>query len=217
MSHRRISSSPSSISTHALTEGDQSQPEPAVPVDAFQLTPSRRATRSGTRGVHDRIFQLTPSRRATHERMMDALIWIFQLTPSRRATGGVAAEPNRTSISTHALTEGDVNLLALTISVSISTHALTEGDNTRPSLPGTLILFQLTPSRRATPLCCTSVYFFQFQLTPSRRATGCCSCLFSVSGISTHALTEGDRRGQRSCFFLHISTHALTEGDSPGR
>ena len=74
------------ISTHALTEGDQSQPEPAVPVDAFQLTPSRRATR--TRGSLRCTcrFQLTPSRRATEPYFQRKSLFAFQLTPSRRAT-----------------------------------------------------------------------------------------------------------------------------------
>ena len=34
----------------------------------------------------------------------------------------------RSSISTHALTEGDCNLLQIFVHLEISTHALTEGD-----------------------------------------------------------------------------------------
>ena len=55
----------------------------------------------------------------------------------------------------------------------ISTHALTEGDRRAYHTFRLRGIFQLTPSRRATPLppggCpCIS----RFQLTPSRRATG---------------------------------------------
>ena len=123
------------------------------------------------------------------------------------------------------------------------------------------ILFQLTPSRRAT------FYFDRewagkvFQLTPSRRATFVSHLLFmiqeyfnsrphggrpfhrcreegrsnfnsrphggrhfslrvncSVTGISTHALTEGDSSGWlRQEAYCCISTHALTEGDGKFR
>ena len=78
------------------------------------------------------------------------------------------------------------------------------------------ILFQLTPSRRATSLQLESSalpeYFnsrphggrrliynfflnhFPFQLTPSRRATKLPNCYHLEYYISTHALTEGDFR-----------------------
>ena len=52
-------------------------------------------------------------------------------------------------ISTHALTEGDVDKVPIIPTPSISTHALTEGDS---DLTGKIPMktFQLTPSRRAT-------------------------------------------------------------------
>ena len=52
----------------------------------------------------------------------------FQLTPSRRATGGLAIPASESFISTHALTEGDLVSLAVSLFRPISTHALTEGD-----------------------------------------------------------------------------------------
>ena len=52
-----------------------------------------------------------------------------------------------------------------------------------------------------------------FQLTPSRRATINLPPLALRSLISTHALTEGDSIGYFFCAPSDISTHALTEGD----
>ena len=76
---------------------------------------------------------------------------VFQLTPSRRAT--------MLSIARHLVS-------------SISTHALTEGDRTAPPNETKTAQFQLTPSRRATYPRVSTVYrISQFQLTPSRRAT----------------------------------------------
>ena len=98
--------------------------------------------------------------------------------------------------------------------LNISTHTLTEGDRiTALSSPSTMI-FQLTPSRRATTHTCTGatpakdfnsrphggrrltlllLYFgVIFQLTPSRRATTVNVSSLIVTVISTHALTEGD-------------------------
>ena len=77
---------PSCISTHALTEGDSSPSCVSTPADAFQLTPSRRATLPEYATGDITAFQLTPSRRAT---------------PYSR----FASPAHR--ISTHALTEGD--------------------------------------------------------------------------------------------------------------
>ena len=54
-----------------------------------------------------------------------------------------------------------------------------------------------------------------FQLTPSRRATPPLNIfLYPRVNISTHALTEGDGRSRFCTAILRISTHALTEGDS---
>ena len=53
------------ISTHALTEGDQTYCNLSLGAQKFQLTPSRRATIDNWKIVVIFIFQLTPSRRAT--------------------------------------------------------------------------------------------------------------------------------------------------------
>ncbi len=53
----------------------------------------------------------------------------FQLTPSRRATRQFFSHFRLRRISTHALTEGDVeNIIPIAHTRIISTHALTEGD-----------------------------------------------------------------------------------------
>ena len=96
------------ISTHALTEGDRKCPP-----------------EHGGSGK----FQLTPSRRATESKGASAARPPFQLTPSRRATSESNTKPERLSISTHALTEGDVSVLKVHTVYDISTHALTEGDS----------------------------------------------------------------------------------------
>ena len=58
-------------------------------------------------GMMSRRFQLTPSRRATMKTTGLGCALEFQLTPSRRATSGSREEAFYSSISTHALTEGD--------------------------------------------------------------------------------------------------------------
>ena len=105
--HRRYGSSLEKISTHALTEGDEPCQQLTVRLEKFQLTPSRRATNQAVAAARSAAFQLTPSRRATEVDLY-----------ARRCR----------SISTHALTEGDVSLTDAQSIVNISTHALTEGD-----------------------------------------------------------------------------------------
>ena len=58
---------------------------------------------------------------------------------------------------------------------------------------------------------------FIFQLTPSRRATERRRDDKRREGISTHALTEGDRKRCAAESHTGISTHALTEGDGNHR
>ncbi len=98
-------------------------------------------------------------------------------------------------ISTHALTEGDVDKVPIIPTPSISTHALTEGDS-----------FQKPPEALKR----------SFQLTPSRRATVYRETIRYNRNISTHALTEGDRQIRGILGGRRISTHALTEGDCAG-
>ena len=117
-------------------------------------------------------------------------------------------------ISTHALTEGDPDIIILRIYFDISTHALTEGDiiqsgagysadyfNSRPHGGRHRDVFvcggichisthALTEGDNGFNLVCQP--FLQFQLTPSRRATKPESEWIVRENISTHALTEGD-------------------------
>ena len=184
---------PLSISTHALTEGDRNSSDPAESLENFNSRPH-----GGRHGNFFLIsvcvaFQLTPSRRATHCHDPAPLRCRFQLTPSRRATVGVVC------------------------------LSVTAG-------------FQLTPSRRATRVVQWAYYQKLFQLTPSRRATLPASSTVILdyfnsrphggrrdveklyaecTGISTHALTEGDSSHLHSSGIFIISTHALTEGDIP--
>ena len=138
-------------------------------------------------------------------------------------------------ISTHALTEGDWTFYDHGLFLEISTHALTEGDVIASVLFLRLIVFQLTPSRRATYPEEKTVRNSLFQLTPSRRATQIFWLKNRRPDISTHALTEGDIPGafllpffkvfqltpsrratgrhEYSAWLQDISTHALTEGD----
>ena len=74
-------------------------------------------------------------------------------------------------ISTHALTEGDVDKVPIIPTPSISTHALTEGDSFQKPPEALKRSFQLTPSRRATVYVFFPESIEKFQLTPSRRAT----------------------------------------------
>ena len=88
----------------------------------------------------------------------------------------------------------------------------------RTCLPRSPCRFQLTPSRRATANF--SYYFHQIKYFNSRphggRQAGIGQALDYVT-ISTHALTEGDRRMARKQPSGNISTHALTEGDGEER
>ena len=184
---------PSDISTHALTEGDTLTAwglSVYLSISTHALTEGDR-NRFG-RKFRKRIFQLTPSRRATLLRCSLALLDIFQLTPSRRATCQSGIRLLCCNISTHALTEGD--------EVVPRCHMITQHFNSRPH--GGRRFFKREINAR-----------FQFQLTPSRRATYARFITLSMSAISTHALTEGDRCTVHLVNLIEISTHALTEGD----
>ena len=225
------------ISTHALTEGDEPTGKSTGRNGPFQLTPSRRATLPGIHRNLSRGFQLTPSRRATSLQLessalpeyfnsrphggrrklfqMRFLARLFQLTPSRRATRCFSSFQHFSSISTHALTEGDNPRASCSATASsISTHALTEGDRARPALQRLLQIsthaltegdergnrygYAIQISTHALTEgdgygLCQWTSAGRFQLTPSRRAT--CRpdqvCIILIE-ISTHALTEGD-------------------------
>ena len=116
----------------------------------FQLTPSRRATKSGSVLVLQWEFQLTPSRRATSGFFSVALIVFnfnsrphggrrgrsempydnaaFQLTPSRRATREHFCFPCRTAFQLTPSRRATIIEASAHRAEVISTHALTEGD-----------------------------------------------------------------------------------------
>lgn len=60
--------------------------------------------------------------------------------------------------STHAFTEGDEQKVNIDGISTISTHAFTEGDEPSLTYPFVVMIFQLTPSRKATAnsnnFCC---------------------------------------------------------------
>ena len=182
------------ISTHALTEGDSigyfflrtkryfnSRPHGGRHVNqasgyfvvTFQLTPSRRATFVLQILLFSFPFQLTPSRRATKSGSVLVLQWEFQLTPSRRATSGF------------------FSVALIVFNFNSRPHG---GRRGRSEMPYDNAAFQLTPSRRATREHFCFPCRTAFQLTPSRRATIIEASAHRAEVISTHALTEGDRK-----------------------
>ena len=98
-------------------------------------------------------------------------IAIFQLTPSRRATFFQDCHAYLVYISTHALTEGDCDLMC--------EESSSRDFNSRPH-----------GGRRSHTSIRSS--HSTFQLTPSRRATVENQSFKTMYAISTHALTEGD-------------------------
>ena len=205
------------ISTHALTEGDDHRSFRTPGRSHFNSRPHGGRPITSQNFSLSSIFQLTPSRRATDFYFTHGILLSFQLTPSRRATGHLCHGLQRHGISTHALTEGDNTALSgcteeerfqltpsrratfsrmcLNQPIHISTHALTEGDCSRS---GHLIfpeIFQLTPSRRATVTgrCLRlSASYFNSRPHGGRRDSDRIKDVFAY--ISTHALTEGDRK-----------------------
>ena len=105
---KRVSGAPQRIiSTHALTEGDNTAAAMSERQKEFQLTPSQRATMYSVNDIQTYSFQLTPSQRATIDQLASMIKKAFQLTPSQRATIGFDLCFRGVDISTHALTEGD--------------------------------------------------------------------------------------------------------------
>ena len=94
--------------------------------------------------------------------------------------------------STHAFTEGDEQKVNIDGISTISTHAFTEGDGPSLTYPFVVMIFQLTPSRKATATVVS---------------------IRDKKAISTHAFTEGDWRKSGRNLSEDISTHAFTEGD----
>ena len=140
-----------------------------------------------------------------------------------------------TDISTHALTEGDASPTTTPIKPAnfnsrphggrrsstvptmtesnISTHALTEGDGNGKCRSQIFYYFNSRPHggrqhQRQGISSCT-----HFNSRPhGGRLLGCFG-EWKNFGISTHALTEGDRWSKFQGPKGDISTHALTEGD----
>ena len=182
-----------SISTHALTEGDNAWRRKHARDLAFQLTPSRRATSRLLTIIAIAAFQLTSSRRATNALRLvrqflcisthaltegDVTIRCLRLSASyfnSRPHGGrrtaIFHPFSDTEISTHALTEGDQSSCVRTRSHRISTHALTEGD----FVPYLRFIksFHFNSRPHGGDLLRQLILHqsITFQLTPSRRAT----------------------------------------------
>ena len=76
--------------------------------------------------------------------------------------------------------------------IYISTHALTEGDFPSGAISVVALLFQLTPSRRATSIRPAFANFRHFNSRPHGGRQKQASQAAASSCISTHALTEGD-------------------------
>ena len=127
---RRVTSTSSKpfldISTHALRRATPKTGRMYVP-DIFQLT---EGNSPASRCVFPAfIFQLTPSQRATMSRNLPLLLRHFNSRPHRGRRLSTGRYTERDSISTHALTEGDIQNKCNRLIFCISTHALTEGDS----------------------------------------------------------------------------------------
>ena len=110
------------------------------------------------------------------------------------------SEFRQSVISTHALTEGDFGTKIHDANYTISTHALTEGDDHRSFRTPGRSHFNSRPHGGRPSLSTKSIRNVIFQLTPSRRATLSDPDLSAQKHISTHALTEGDLfRSSTSC------------------
>ena len=158
-------------------------------------------------------FQLTPSRRATREHFCFPCRTAFQLTPSRRATIIEASAHRAEVISTHALTEGDICQIHHSFNVR-NFNSRPHGGRPmhRPSCQSHRN-FNSRPHGGRLDGTSERGLNRRFQLTPSRRATRCTVHLVNLIEISTHALTEGDQFTTALRLSFFISTHALTEGD----
>ena len=118
------------ISTHALTEGDAINRT----VVLMDLISTHALTEGDAVFIFDRrtLFISTHALTEGDTLVETSLTTMqtFQLTPSRRATSTNYNSVFECQISTHALTEGDEGTNDIFFLLSISTHALTEGDKT---------------------------------------------------------------------------------------
>ena len=109
---------------------------------------------------------------------------------------------SRKRISTHALTEGDEIICSFNFIILYFNSRPHGGRRYQNLGENTTLIFQLTPSRRATLVKIYFSWFCRFQLTPSRRATQLEGAQEPLLEISTHALTEGDGKF-RQIFLLN--------------
>ena len=137
---------------------------------AFQLTPSRRATKMDFH-IPTLAFQLTPSRRATLRCELAVQLCNISTHALTEGDGNISLCQRLQHISTHALTEGDRGCWSCWKKQNISTHALTEGDNSVRHFYRSAQYFNSRPhgGRRNSKARINSEH--KFQLTPSRRAT----------------------------------------------
>ena len=160
------------ISTHALTEGDQSDDERVQFQYNFNSRPHGGRLSKLPSGNTALYFNSRPHGGRPLMRSFLCHWHYFNSRPHGGRHRRCRKIILHVNISTHALTEGDlVTVLIIHTVYDISTHALTEGDAVRSASLRALISFQLTPSRRAT----VTVLI-----------------IHTVYDISTHALTEGD-------------------------
>ena len=140
-------------------------------------------------------FQLTPSRRATQHRYN--LVKLFSHFNSRPHGGrpltawGVAEYLHHFNSRPHG--GRPLRRLHHRPISRISTHALTEGDWDLDWCSGPRPHFNSRPHGGRPWVSLTDAQSIVFQLTPSRRATNFCGSRSGFGIISTHALTEGDR------------------------
>ena len=181
----------------------------------FQLTPSRRATYKNTIFICQRTFQLTPSRRATLP------LLLFRPTPGHfnsRPHGGRLSNHLHESCAVHFNSRPHGGRLGSHTDFSIchiSTHALTEGDGGEPIFQNYMCHFNSRPhGGRQLPAILIMVPIL-FQLTPSRRATALHVLVVQVI-LYFNSRPHGGRppRDGDTCVLVNISTHALTEGDT---
>ena len=111
-----------------LTEGNSPASRCVFPAFIFQLTPSQRATMSRNLPLLLRHFNSRPHRGRHVPYIKNHQYSHFNSRPHRGRRLSTGRYTERDSISTHALTEGDIQNKCNRLIFCISTHALTEGD-----------------------------------------------------------------------------------------
>ena len=125
------------------------------------------------------------------------LLMKFQLTPSRRAT---------------------INLPPLALRSLISTHALTEGDSIGYFFLRTKRYFNSRPHGGRPSTCRHWLSGLLFQLTPSRRATARPFLIQLTNWLNFNSRPHGGRQSFRDPFFVNLSfqltpSRRATEGN----